>query len=167
MTDEEIIALLKLKPHPKEGGFFAETYRAEEAIPRNVLPQRYTGPRAFGTAIYYLLTPAVFSAMHRLRSDEVFHFYLGDPVEMLQLLPDGTGRTIVLGNDLTVGMRPQVIVARGVWQGSRLVAGGMFALLGCTVAPGFDFADYEHGRRDDLIGSHPQFHEKIVALTTE
>jgi predicted cupin superfamily sugar epimerase len=167
MTAEEIIALLKLKPHPKEGGFFAETYRAGEAIPPGALPSRYVGPRAFGTAIYYLLTAGTISAMHRLQSDEVFHFYLGDPVEMLQLLPDGTGRTIMLGNDLTVGMRPQVIVARGVWQGSRLVDGGKFALLGCTVAPGFDFADYEHGRRDDLIGSHPRFRERIMALTAE
>jgi uncharacterized protein len=167
MTAEEIIRLLKLKPHPKEGGFFAETYRAEEAIPWSVLPQRYPGPRAFGTSIYYLLTAATFSAMHRLQSDEIFHLYLGDPVEMLQLSPDGTGQTIVLGYDLRVGMQPQVVVPRGVWQGSRLVAGGEFALLGCTVAPGFDFADYEHGRRDDLIGGHPQFHEKIVALTAE
>ena len=165
MTVEEIITLLKLKPHPKEGGFFAETYRAEEEIPRGVLPQRYAGSRAFGTCIYYLLTPATFSAMHRLQSDEIFHFYLGDPVEMLQLLPGDTGQTVVLGSDLRAGMQPQVIVARGVCQGSRLVAGGRFALLGCTVAPGFDFADYEHGRREDLIRSHPQFREKIVALT--
>src|ERR1041385_8561277 len=88
MTAEEIIALLKLKPHPKEGGFFAETWRADEAIPPGVLPPRYSGPRAIGTCIYYLLTPTTFSAMHRLQSDEIFHFYLGDPVEMLQLWPD-------------------------------------------------------------------------------
>ncbi len=167
MTVEEIIALLKLKPHPKEGGFFSETYRASGSIPPGALPSRYVGPRTFGTCIYYLLTPATFSAMHRLQSDEIFHFYLGDPVEMLQLLPDGTGQTIVLGTDLHAGMQPQVIVTRGVWQGSRLVAGGKFALLGCTVAPGFEFADYEHGRRSDLIGSYPQFREKIAALTAE
>jgi predicted cupin superfamily sugar epimerase len=167
MTAEEIITLLKLTPHPKEGGFFSETYRAGEEIPRSVLPQRYRGPRAFGTCIYYLLTSGTFSAMHRLQSDEIFHFYLGDPVEMLQLLPDGSGKTVVLGPNLRDGMRPQVIVTRGVWQGSRLVAGGKFALLGCTVAPGFEFVDYEHGRRDDLIGSHPQFRVKIVALTAE
>jgi predicted cupin superfamily sugar epimerase len=167
MTAEEIITLLKLRPHPKEGGFFSETYRAGETIPPGVLPSRYVGPRAFGTGIYYLLTPAVFSAMHRLQSDEIFHFYLGDPVEMLQLSPDGTGKTVVLGSNLLAGMQPQVIVPRGIWQGSRLVAGGKFALLGCTVAPGFEFVDYEHGRRNDLIGSHPQFREKIAALTAE
>jgi uncharacterized protein len=165
MTAEEIIELLKLQPHPKEGGFFSETWRADETIPRDVLPPRYGGARAFGTCIYYLLTPATFSAMHRLRSDEIFHFYLGDPVEMLQLLPNGTGKTVVLGTDLRAGMQPQVIVPRDVWQGSRLVAGGRFALLGTTVAPGFDFADYEDGRRDDLVVNYPQFREKIIALT--
>src|SRR5579862_2274569 len=164
MTAEEIIALLKLKPHPKEGGFFSETYRAKEAIPRSALPSRYVGPHAFGTCIYYLLTPGNFSAMHRLQSDEIFHFYLGDPVEMLQLWPDSTGKTVVLGIDLQAGMTPQVIVPRNVWQGSRLVPGGKFALLGCTVAPGFDFADYEHGRRKDLMEGYPEFLEKIVAL---
>jgi predicted cupin superfamily sugar epimerase len=131
-----------------------------------VLPSRYSGPRAFGTCIYYLLTPTTFSAMHRLQSDEIFHFYLGDPVEMLQLWPDGSGKIVTLGSDLQAGMHPQVIVPRGVWQGARLVAGGKFALLGCTVAPGFDFADYEHGRREELIRDYPQFRERIVALTT-
>jgi len=167
MTAEEIITLLKLKPHPKEGGFFSETYRSQEVIPTGALPSRYVGQRAFGTCIYYLLTSGTFSAMHRLQSDEIFHFYLGDPVEMLQLLPDGTGKTVVLGPNLQAGTQPQVIVPRGVWQGSRLVDGGTLALLGCTVAPGFDFIDYEHGRRGDLIGSYPQFREKIAALTAE
>ena len=166
MTAEEIIARLKLKPHPKEGGFYLETYRDGETIPASVLPARYSGPRAFGTCIYYLLTPSTFSAMHRLQSDEIFHFYLGDPVEMLQLLSDGSGRTVVLGPDLAGGMQPQVVVPRGVWQGAKLIAGGQFALLGATVAPGFEFADYEHGRRSELIQSYPQFREKITALTT-
>jgi predicted cupin superfamily sugar epimerase len=167
MMAKEIIALLKLKPHPKEGGFYSETYRADETIPAGVLPPRYRGERSISTCIYYLLTAGTFSAMHRLQSDEIFHFYLGDPVEMVRLSPDGGGKIVVLGADLQAGMTPQVIVPRGVWQGSRLVAGGKFALLGCTVAPGFDFADYEHGRREDLLRSHPQFREKIAALTAE
>ncbi len=103
LTAEQIITLLKLKPHPKEGGYFIETYRSSEAIPEKTLPNRYRGMRPFGTAIYYLLTPETFSAMHRLNSDEIFHFYLGDPVEMLQLLPDGTGRTLILGSDFLNG----------------------------------------------------------------
>jgi len=165
MTAEEIIQVLRLKPHPKEGGFFSETYRAGETIPKDALPLRYGGARACGTCIYYLLTPTTFSAMHRLQSDEIFHFYLGDPVEMLQLLPEGMGKLVVLGSDLRAAMEPQVVVPRGVWQGARLIAGGRFALLGCTVAPGFDFADYEHGRRNDLVKSHPRFRQEIQTLT--
>lgn len=129
------------------------------------MPARYAGARSAGTAIYYLLTPDGFSALHRLRSDEVFHFYLGDPVEMLQLFPDGAGRRVVLGTDLDRGMRPQVIMPRDVWQGSRLCAGGRFALLGTTVAPGFDVADFDPGRRDELVAAYPDFAELITALT--
>lgn len=143
-----------------------ETYRSDERIAPAALPARYAGPRSFGTAIYYLLTAETFSAMHRLASDEIFHFYLGDPVEMLQLFPDGSGRIVTLGQDLQEGMRPQVVVRKGVWQGSRLVSGGRFALLGTTVAPGFDFADYEHGRRADLLRSHPAFRDLILSLTS-
>ena len=165
LTVDQIKSLLGLKPHPEEGGFFVETYRAGERIPAEALGGRYRGARSVGTAIYYLLTPETFSAIHRLASDEIFHFYLGDPVEMLHLFADGSGRVVVLGPDLEKGMRPQVIVPRGVWQGSRLVAAGRFALLGTTVAPGFDFADYEHGRRAELLRAYPQFREVIVALT--
>src|SRR5579883_1419925 len=99
MDAQEIIDLLNLKPLTGEGGFFAETYRANESVA--ALPGRYRGEqRSFSTAIYYLLTPESFSSMHRVASDEVFHFYLGDPVEMLQLFPDGSGKTIGLGTNL-------------------------------------------------------------------
>src|SRR3972149_1810437 len=97
ITAEEVKALLRLTPHPAEGGYFTETYRSEERVAEGALPARYAGARAFGTAIYYLLTPDTVSAMHRLASDEVFHFYLGDPVEMLHLFPDGSGRVVTLG----------------------------------------------------------------------
>ena len=116
------------------------------------------------TAIYYLLEPGNFSEIHRLKSDEVFHFYAGDAVEMLQLLPSG-GRKIVIGNDLIRGERPQVTVARGVWQGSRLIEGGLWALLGCTVSPGFEFEDYETGDREELCAEWPEFDSEIRALT--
>lgn len=165
ITADQVKALLHLAPHPAEGGYFAETYRSEEYMAAGALPARYAGPRSLGTAIYYLLTPDTFSAMHRLTSDEVFHFYLGDPVEMLHLFRDGSGHVVTLGADLLTGMRPQVVVPRGVWQGSRLVPGGRFALLGTTVAPGFDFADYEHGRRDHLLQAYPAFRQTILALT--
>src|SRR5262249_33731721 len=119
------------------------------------------------TAIYYLLTPETFSALHRLQSDEVFHFYLGSPVRMLQLLPDGSGRTIVLGPNVLGGQEVQVVVPRGVWQGSLLEPGGDFALLGCTVAPGFEYADYEAGRRSVLEAQYPAFAGLIARLTVD
>jgi predicted cupin superfamily sugar epimerase len=103
--------------------------------------------------------------MHRLASDEIFHFYYGDPVEMLQLLPDGSAHTVILGNDLRHGQRPQLIVRKYVWQGSHLLPGGQVALLGCTVSPGFDFADYETGRRDPLLREYPQYSDLIQTLT--
>jgi len=162
---EDLISLLNLEPLSVEGGFYAETYRSNEKIPDGALPARYHGSRPFGTAIYYLLTPETVSTMHRLPSDEVFHFYLGDPVQMLQLHPDGSGKVIVLGPDLLAGMRPQVVVPRGVWQGARLVHGGRFALMGTTVAPGFDCADYEAGPRADLIEKYPDFAQMIMSLT--
>src|SRR5579883_2688657 len=157
--------MLGLEPHPCEGGWFVQTWRSEEAIRRDALPARYPGARAAGTCIYYLLEPGTFSEMHRLASDEIFHFYYGDPVEMLQLLPDGSARTVVLGNDLAQGQRPQLIVPKHVWQGSRLAPGGKVALLGCTVSPGFDYADYETGMREALVGEYPGSAELITALT--
>jgi hypothetical protein len=162
---DEIVRRLGLVPHPREGGFFREIHRAEESLAAAALPPRYGGPRALGTAIYYLLTPATFSALHRLASDEIFHFYLGDPVEQLQLRPDGAGAWAILGGDLAAGERPIAVVPRGVWQGARLVPGGRFALLGCTVAPGFDYADYEHGDRRSLVAAYPAWEAAILALT--
>jgi uncharacterized protein len=165
MTSDEIKRLLNLAPHPREGGSFVETWRAEETIPRESLPSRYSSARSAGTCIYYLLEPGTFSEMHRLASDEIFHFYLGDPVEMLQLAPDGSARTVILGNDLAAGQRPQVIVPQSVWQGSRLVPGGKVTLMGCTVSPGFDYADYEAGSAAFLTRQYPKYAELIRILT--
>src|SRR4051812_27357253 len=166
LSADDVIRRLNLQPHPKEGGFFRETYRAAETILPSALAAGYAGPRNHSTAIYYLLTPGTFSALHRLRSDEIFHFYLGGPVRMLQLAPGGAGREIVLGTNLERGELPQVIAPRGVWQGSFLEPGSEFALLGCTVAPGFDYADYEHGDRAQLIQEYPEFRDTIKRLTT-
>jgi len=163
-TADQIIALFNLKPHPEEGGYFAETYRSPETLSENALPSRFKGIRSFGTAIYYLLTPETFSAIHRLQSDEIFHFYFGDPVEMLQLRPDGSGKVITIGSDILNGMQPQVVVPRGVWQGAKLSKDGRFALLGTTVSPGFEWVDYEPGRKDQLLKSYPEFQEWIIAL---
>jgi len=165
LTAEQIKSLLNLKQHPMEGGYFVETYRSDLQITKDSLPAHYQGPRALATAIYYLLTPDSFSALHRLQTDEIFHHYIGDPVNMLQLWPDGSGRVIMLGHDILNGMRPQVIVPKGVWQGAKLSPGGKFALLGTTMSPGFDYTDYETGSKDILVESYPKFRDLIIALT--
>ena len=167
LTPQQLIELLKLAPLPVEGGLFRQTYCAEENIPHSALPARYPADKPFATAIYYLLTsdPDSFSALHRLPTDEVYHFYLGDPVEMLLLFPDGGGRRVVLGQDIAGGQQVQFVAPRGAWQGSRLVPGGQFALLGTTMAPGFDPTDYEGGQRDDLLARYSGHAELIRALT--
>jgi predicted cupin superfamily sugar epimerase len=167
MDAKTIKALLKLVPLTFEGGYYAETYRSQNVIAPECLPGNYTGPRSLGTAIYYLLEPGTFSELHWVASDEIFHFYLGDAVEMLQLWPDGETRQVVIGADLEQGMRPQVVVPRGVWQGARLGAGGKLALLGCTVSPGFEYADYESGRREALMQRYPGQAQMIRELTRE
>ncbi len=159
MTANEIKALLNLVPHPVEGGFFRRTYASAGTVE---LPR---GRRAQGTAIYYLLETGGFSEMHVLDSDEVFHFYLGDPVEMLQLHPDGGSSVLTLGPDLAAGQHVQVVVPAGVWQGTRLLGDGKVALLGCTVTPGFDFADYRNAGYAELVGRWPAQAERIRALT--
>jgi uncharacterized protein len=159
MTVDEIKSLLQLQPHPKEGGFFAETYRSAATLD---FP---AGLRNIATAIFYLLTPQTMSEMHRLPGDEIFHFYLGDSVEMLQLHPDGSSEVIVLGSDIVSGMKLQHVVPAGVWQGSRLKRGGAFALLGTTMSPGFAYEDYISGKAEDLIRTWPEQAEMIRALT--
>jgi uncharacterized protein len=155
MTAEEVKQLLQLEPHPREGGFFRETYRSRWQVSAEYLPDDFRGSRSIGTAIYYLITPGEFSALHRLPGSEVFHFYCGDPVIQLQLLPDGSSQAVLLGSDLLSGQRPQVIVRGHVWQGAKLVEGGKWALMGTTMSPGFDYADYETGDREQLMTQYP------------
>lgn len=159
MTATEIKALLKLEPHPVEGGSFRRTYTSNRRVPLA------RGERAIGSAIYYLLEPGTFSEMHVLTSDELFHFYLGDPVEMLQLWPDGHSEVVVLGQNLAAGQQVQLLVPAGVWQGTRLIEDGKVALLGCSVVPGFDFADYTSGSFGKLAAQWPHEAERIRALT--
>jgi predicted cupin superfamily sugar epimerase len=164
LTAAELIALLELKPLPVEGGYFRETYRSADVLPAGLLP-RYAADRSAGTAIYYLLTPETFSALHRLPADEVYHFYLGDPVRLVQLFPDGGGTEVVLGPDVRAGQRPQAAVPRGSWQGSFLEPGGAYALMGTTMAPGFDFRDYESGGREELLRNYPGHAGLVRRLT--
>ncbi|HEX9013665.1 MAG TPA: cupin domain-containing protein [Anaerolineaceae bacterium] len=169
ITPAELIRRFDLQPLPVEGGLFAQTYLSAEEIPAAYLPARYGSNRPFGTAIVYLLTPDAdsFSALHRLPTDEVYHFYLGDPVEMLLLFPDGISRNVTLGQDLLGGDEVQFTVPRGVWQGSHLKAGGAWALVGTTMAPGYANADYEGGRREDLLLAYPAEADLIRRLTRE
>jgi predicted cupin superfamily sugar epimerase len=159
LSADEIKALLGLEPHPVEGGHFRRTY----ASPGTVQLER--GVRNHGTAIYYLLEPGTFSEMHVLDSDEMFHFYLGEPVEMLQLWPDGRTARVILGPDLAQGQHVQLVVPAGVWQGTRLIGDGKVALLGCSVTPGFDFADYRGGSYEELAARWPGEAEMIRGLT--
>lgn len=157
MTAEEIIQALGLEPLPVEGGLTTQTYLSRFSI---------DGQPA-GTAIYYLLRGSAFSHLHQLTGDEMYHFYLGDPVELTQLLPDGSVKTTVLGTDIAAGQRPQLLVPAGVWQGSRLAPGGSFALLGTTMWPGYTPECYRHGDSAELARQYPQAAEIIARLTGE
>jgi predicted cupin superfamily sugar epimerase len=164
MTADEVKKLLGLMPHPREGGWYVRSWEAQVAA-SCFSDGRYAESRRTSTAIYYLLEPGTFSAMHRLASDEIFHHYLGGAVEMLQLLPGGLSQRVVIGPDLAAGQRPQQVVPRGVWQGSRLLKPEGWALLGCTVSPGFEYADYTGATAESLIVEWPQEAEGIRSLT--
>lgn len=168
ITVEALIAQFNLKPLPVEGGMFARTYLSEAVCPGSSLPARYEGQdRWFGSAILMLFTPEVdsFSAMHRLKTDEVFHFYLGDPFDLVLLYPDGSSRTVTMGQDVLAGQQVQFVVPAGVWQGSRLNLGGRFALFGTTMAPAFAVEDFEAAGREELIAAYPHERERISDLT--
>lgn len=154
-----LIEALDLAPHP-EGGYYRETFRAELVI--GGLP--HGGPRAASTAIYYLLPAGSFSALHRVRSDEVWHHYDGDPVDLHLLEVDGDYRVVRLGRGWDLGERPQRVVPGGVWQAAT-TTGGRFALCGCTVAPGFDFTDFELASRAELLERFPSQRAAITSLT--
>jgi predicted cupin superfamily sugar epimerase len=158
------IEKLKLQPHP-EGGFFAETWRASLTLAQAALSSDFGGDRAAGTAIYYLLTPGTFSRLHRLRADEVWHHYDGGDLRISILHPDGGGEELLLGKG--DGALPQCVVPAGVWFGSRPVELGGWVLAGCTMAPGFDFADFELAARSELLRQYPQHRETILDLTVE
>ena len=164
MTAQEYVRRLNLQPHP-EGGFFAETYRAAEMIDARALPNRFGGARAFSTAIYFLLESHHVSALHRIQADEVWHFYAGGSLEVFVINPDATLTVIRLGSDLEQGEVFQAIVPAGCWFGSRPAPGSDFSLVGCTVAPGFDFADFEMANRTELLARFPQ-HADVIGLLT-
>lgn len=157
------IEALRLQPHP-EGGYFAETYRAAESIKAPHLPPRFGGPRAHSTAIYFLLEAGQYSAFHRIQSDEVWHFYDGGPLDIYDLHPDGHLTVHRLGRDSAQGQFPQAVVPAGHWFASRPAPDTAFALVGCTVSPGFDFADFEMARADRLITEYPAHADLLRGL---
>ena len=158
ITADEIKLVLQLKRLPVEGGLFRQSYRSAATM---------SDGRPAGTGIYALFTdePDSFSAMHRLDADELWHFYLGDAIEILMLRPDGSQETFVLGLDLRAGQLPQLLVPQGTWMGASLAPGGRYALIGCTMSPGFQSQGYEGGEREVLCETYPAAADRIVALT--
>ncbi|MBU2649536.1 MAG: cupin domain-containing protein [Bacteroidetes bacterium] len=163
---EDLIRLLNLQPHP-EGGFYREIHRSDDDLPEESLPERYTGKRSLITSIYYLLKGNDFSAFHRLRSDELWHFHAGEVLEVFILGNDGTLNIRMLGPDPGSGHQFQVMIPRGHWFAARLKDSGSFCLTGCTVAPGFDFSDFELAERSQLLQIFPEHKEYIIQLTRD
>ena len=164
MKADEWIRKLRLRPHP-EGGYYRETYRAAEAIPAAALPDRFPGPRAHSTAIYFLLKRGQVSHFHRIRSDELWHHYAGDALEIHCLTPRQGHRILRLGARPERGELPQAVVAAGTWFGAVPAPRASFALVGCTVAPGFDFADFEMADPGALASAFPRQRGVISRLT--
>ncbi|HQQ95422.1 MAG TPA: cupin domain-containing protein [Bacteroidia bacterium] len=159
-----LIKSLKLQVHP-EGGYYRETYRSDEVMHEGDLPERFTSSRCFSTAIYFLLENRDFSAFHRIRSDETWHFYAGSALELYEITVSGKLKRTLIGSDLESGEQFQYTVPFGSWFASRVKDGNGFALLGCTVAPGFDFRDFELGDRHALVNEFPEYSDLIRSLT--
>lgn len=158
------VSAFGMQPHP-EGGYFTETYRSPETIPQAALPDRFGGGRSFGTAIYFLLESHHVSHLHRIWSDEVWHFYAGGPLEVFVIDAGGSLSVIRLGSDPGKGEVFQAVVPAGCWFGSKTAEGTAFSLVGCTVAPGFDFADFELANRTAMLAQFPQYRAVIDKLT--
>lgn len=165
VSAEAVVKHLELEPLDREGGWFRRTYTADLVWPPDGLPAIYRGRRRAASAIYALFAPGAFSALHRLITDELWFFHAGDPLESLRLHPDGAHDWVRLGLDLGAGQRPQDLVSAHVWQGTRLVPGGRWALVSCVLAPEFAWEDFELGERAALAERYPQAAGDIGALT--
>ena len=161
---KEIIEKLDLQSHP-EGGYFKEVYRSPDEIKEEGLPERYKSKRAVATSIYYLLEGKQFSAFHKLNSDETWHFYLGSPVILHLISEDGEYSEITLGSNLSIGEVFQFTIPHGTWFAAEVKDKSSFSLAGCIVSPGFDFEDFEMGKRNNLIEQFPEQSEVINRLT--
>ncbi len=157
---EEIIKKLALCPHPSEGGYFARTYTSDILINE---PES-TNKRSIASAIYYLLAPQSVSRLHSLEQDEIWHFYAGDPVEVLLIKEDGSCEICVFGNDILNGQIPQLIIKKGTIFGARLISGGKYALFGATLSPEFCYEDYHEPNIDQIISKYPQHKDFILSI---
>ena len=159
---EDVIKKLGLVPLPEEGGFYKETYRSNRKI-----FSKHLGDKSECTAIYYLITDESFSALHLVDQDEIFHFYAGSPVEMFQIDKEGKGSKVIIGNDIFEDQIPQIIVPHGIWQGTKLLnpTKGSWALLGCTVSPGFEFENFHIKPRAELQAIYPHLSSEIERFT--
>ncbi len=164
ITFAELIELYQLKPH-REGGFYQETYRSRGVIAKKALPDKFPGKRPYSTANYFLLPQGSKSRLHRIHSDEIWHFYLGDPLTIVQIRPNGDVERMTLGHEIKSGHLLQHVVLAGCWFGAYPNTGSRFSFVGCTAAPGFDFADLELGNRRELLKQFPDAKEVIEYLT--
>lgn len=161
---EELIERLQLVRHP-EGGWYRESYRSKEVIQEEALPNRFAGDRSISTAIYFLLQAGGISSFHRIKSDEIWHFYAGETLILHVIAPQREYYHLKLGTNIKDGESLQCAIPAGCWFGAE-ASGSGYSLVGCTVAPGFDFADFELGNRDDLINQYPDHKEIIVQMTS-
>ena len=165
--DEKVlyyIEKLKLIKHP-EGGYFNEIYRSDEMFEASVLPERYIGHRSFSTSIYFLLSGKEISAFHKLKSDEIWHFYDGSAIKIYIITPERKLEERILGNNLSKNESLQTVINKNSWFGAELLSKTSFSLVGCTVSPGFDFQDFEIGKREQLLQEYPEFSSIILKLT--
>lgn len=156
LTAQQLINRYQLQPHP-EGGYYLQTYCSTEKIAADALPDRFAGDRYYSTAIYFLLEGKQFSAFHRIQSDELWHFYTGNGLHIYVIHPDGRGEVLKLGSDIQNGYSFQQVVPAGCWFASRPLDENGFSFVGCTVAPGFDFADFEMGKKEELLKAYPAY----------
>ena len=164
LSANEVIQKFGLVPLPEEGGFYKQTFKDSMKALGDTFSDK-NEKRSLSTCIYYLVTESEFSGLHSVKSTEIFHFYAGDPVRMVQIRHDGKLDEIIIGNNIAKGEVPQVIVEPYVWQGTKLLPGGSWALMGCTVSPGFEFEDFINGNRDELTEKFPQHRSVIKEFT--
>lgn len=155
---KKLIKYLNLSPHP-EGGFFSENYRSSGVIDKAGLPDSYSGNRSFSTAIYFLLPQGHISHFHKVISDEIWHFYGGGPLKLIEIASDGSLNETIIGSDIYEGQSLQYVVPANTWFAAFPLEDVDYSLVGCTVSPGFDYKDFSLGKKSELMEEFPQHKE--------